>query len=765
MIRRLLFALALFPLLEKGFLLQAFATAQGSEIPEAIAAITDRVASIPSSDLEGGITVFGESAWPLIVRDDITVLAAAQAGEGRILAFTQGGLMGYRSTEDEGTERLFKQGIRWLAQKKRKPRLGVVDYGAVPLDNSLGFITDSWLDCDVMVGSAQCLRPEHLEIVRRRLREGAGLLLVMPDWSVGVAAPEKHVGNDSTVNRLMSPWGLTFDGRKGKETADGRISVSAATELSAMLHADRAWSAARANSDLSVRDKRVALSTLEGAAGFLLEDETELMIPMRRALLSEDQGNRAGLEEAMSTRLIEILEERSMQALDLRWESWRIAGPFDVGKLGRGERLFGKTPKIEASFAECTAESEGPSLEEEWKSVAGKRPWSVLETRIWPGQFDQGELDLAELTRFAMGRKAARRWDRTGALYLYRQLLLEEGASLQFTFEGSKGLRLWLDGELLGSAYDEAGAARLEAEVELEQGRHHLFVQTVQDGGSWLMKARVTRAASADSAEESPATTQEAAVNSAIDRGVSWLLEKQHIDGSFPEWSPYRPGFTALALYALGSSGLGMDHSAIRRGLAYLDIHPAEQTYSIASVLLARAELQRSQPELLQQKLEEGVKRLVDSQLKGGLWSYSSDDRLSGDLSNALFAALALDAARERGVEVPTRVWRNLIRGTTQCLERNSYGESRFLYAKVGDYTADEISRISFGSTTAAGLTILLLAGRGLGEDSGALEKAGYAKAVARSRAWIEGHMMWSRDPDLVGVTLMPCHPQYWWIY
>src|SRR5690606_23650457 len=120
------------------------------------------------------------------------------------------------------------------------------------------------------------------------------------------------------------------------------------------------------------------------------------------------------------------------------------------------------------------------------------------------------------------------------------------------------------------------------------------------------------------------------------------------------------PGMHALALYALVSSGVANDHPVVRAMLARLAHDRFDTTYDASCRLLALAALD---------PVEHGVwirdlgAALTAWQEERGDWGYPG----GGDLSNAQFAALGLQAMSRAGVEVPAEVWARLAEAVMQC--------------------------------------------------------------------------------------------------
>lgn len=172
------------------------------------------------------------------------------------------------------------------------------------------------------------------------------------------------------------------------------------------------------------------------------------------------------------------------------------------------------------------------------------------------------------------------------------------------------------------------------------------------------------------------AAVDDAAVNAAVDKGVSWLRGRQDPDGSFRgHWhgEGYKSGETALALLTLLKCGVEPGDPAVERGFAWLLEQPLQRTYEVSVSVLAlealytpdpKASLQSDDPLASQIKrrfgkaaaprhrqwLAQAVQFLIAHQDAGGSWKYPFFG--DPDLSNAQFAVLALAAATRMGLKV-----------------------------------------------------------------------------------------------------------------
>lgn len=199
--------------------------------------------------------------------------------------------------------------------------------------------------------------------------------------------------------------------------------------------------------------------------------------------------------------------------------------------------------------------------------------------------------------------------------------------------------------------------------------------------------------------QDAPVT--QAAINAAIDRGQTYLIEMADptaARGRKPKKSRLeteRSGMRALVLYTIlkcAKPGSAEHEGAVHRLMESLAFESIETTYDASCLLLA---LGAQDPIANRSWMEELTRKLVDWQEKDGHWSYPG---LIIDLSNTQYAALGLWAAARSDVPIEASVWERLARATLLFQNKESGG---FSYGVGG---ADPT-----GSMTAAGLGTLAL--------------------------------------------------------
>jgi hypothetical protein len=189
-------------------------------------------------------------------------------------------------------------------------------------------------------------------------------------------------------------------------------------------------------------------------------------------------------------------------------------------------------------------------------------------------------------------------------------------------------------------------------------------------------------------------------VNTAIGKGIEWLLKQQAEDGSFKTdydtnasggIGPWPGGTTALSLLALLKSGVGAHDDAIEKGFAFLRTQPLQKTYTAGLTLMAlearwrhqnvedriRGGTQAVQPAVakIPPKDIEWMKELTVFLLESityskketvngvnstpkDCWTYPPDG--GGDHSNTQYAILGLRSAQNCGVPIPRGLWEDV---------------------------------------------------------------------------------------------------------
>ncbi len=191
-------------------------------------------------------------------------------------------------------------------------------------------------------------------------------------------------------------------------------------------------------------------------------------------------------------------------------------------------------------------------------------------------------------------------------------------------------------------------------------------------------------------------------LDSSINRGVKFLLERQKEDGS---WSDEKPdaridvGRTSLVCMALINAGESHQAPALRKAIDYLRSSKTEFTYSIG----LRAAFFSLLPEAIRKnQLDADTRWLLGAAVRrgdsAGMYSYTAAAAnyagVGGDYSNSQYGLLGVWYAAASGQEIPGAYWRTV--------------ERAWLNGQADDggwgYTP---GAGAYGSMTAAGLATL----------------------------------------------------------
>lgn len=224
-----------------------------SDVP---ASLTEGVESIATAGVPGPVAAFGEQAFAVIggAQDNgalLPVVAGAPWGQGRVIAFGHGGMIGARALEHPGTSRFVINAVRWLG-KGDAPRVLVIDnnaFGPLLTEASISVRTlpalrvEALREVDVLVMDAHGLRDPDIAAVGDFVRRGGGLLTAGLGWGWLQLHPGKTI-HDHPGNRLLRDAGLAWcDGTLDPTGKDG----FAVRVLPAAVHARAALDALSAD--------------------------------------------------------------------------------------------------------------------------------------------------------------------------------------------------------------------------------------------------------------------------------------------------------------------------------------------------------------------------------------------------------------------------------------------------------------------------------------------------------------------------------------
>lgn len=417
------------------------------------------------------------------------------------------------------------------------------------------------------------------------------------------------------------------------------------------------------------------------------------------------------------------------------WGPWWGLGPFDEPG---GATSLGTEHGPERALVLLEAGGPGPDLAQRHRGKGGvELRWATLALPPPDATgVDVGRIDLlAVLPQVS----AAPEGDRNVAAYLYRRIECAAPTRVELSVGSDDGLRLWVDGRLLIDRPVARGVNVRDHSLALElgPGAHHLLAKVTQGGGAWAFEMRPWR------------SVPQEAIDGAIDRGVRFLLDRQLLDGSWAGREEWGAGYTAFCLYTLLKCGVAPDHAALRRALEYVRARPPATTYAAATALLAYSEFPG---EGLRADMEQAAASLVEWQEHHGRYGYPiypGGARPPADLSNTLFASLALRAAAQHGLRVPEKTWRQLVEGTLACQERAPRNQPPTTGGRTPPLGFSYREReSSTGSMTTAAISILAIARENLGSRLTAPMAVRIEQAIQAGLSWLDQHGEWGRNPN-----------------
>jgi hypothetical protein len=388
---------------------------------------------------------------------------------------------------------------------------------------------------------------------------------------------------------------------------------------------------------------------------------------------------------------------------ELKLGAWRVLGPMPAGAaqqptspgmIAKGMRAGVPWNALRASFAG----PDGMLLPWTEPDIEGHLASQDVDTtnpraRV---QLDSGHLRIADLLPLV---RANPDYAKGSTAFLYLPVYANATNSIPVTCGGEGKITLWWNGKRMLSdkrpgRFNPTGYS---LDLDVVPGLNHLLVEVTSNHHGWSFELQSVR------------RIANPRIHHAIDLGVQYLLDRQAIDGSWPAYTGYPNGVSALAVYTLVKSGVSPRHESVLKGLAHLRRYRAERTYSVALELMAYHAGQDPQDDL---RIEELAEDLVGWQHANGMWGYGDDQgNWSGDLSNTQYAALGLRAAAAHGVEIPQSTWKDLAEATLDCMAQRvtSRVTTGRTYAPVGfGYMQGSGGQVS-PSMTAAGIGTLAI--------------------------------------------------------
>ena len=239
-------------------------------------------------------------------------------------------------------------------------------------------------------------------------------------------------------------------------------------------------------------------------------------------------------------------------------------------------------------------------------------------------------------------------------------------------------------------------------------------------------------------------------IKAAIERMKAYLLQKQHRDEGhwedlFEHGNAGEGAFTSMAALALMLGGEPAQRPEIARAVQFLERTPNEHTYGKS----LRSHLWAQLPDRYLPLLEKDARWLHKwAADERGRFDYTArpltpkpEDVLRFDHSCSHYGVLGLWEAQKRGVGVPREFW---IAVQDHWIKAQKKGGG-------WSYT-DRPDEAPYGSMTAAGVTVLLIAQQQLYRDS-LTPDARIQRAIAEGIGWLDERFSGHRNPLRDGQT------------
>jgi hypothetical protein len=266
---------------------------------------------------------------------------------------------------------------------------------------------------------------------------------IQPRWTFCTLNPmDGSLISQARLQTPALPGGLLVDG-------DGRV-VIAGTGGEVTCYADAAE----------------LLTQMEPLIKMAAEDPASKEEAIRRLtrLLSDilDQENRRRLLATLAELGVDVGRDSRRQGFITHWHLW---GPVPFSTNDPIDKEFLGEPNVNVE----TPHSLGP------KEI----PWREFVTEL-----GSGEMELTRIYGECAGH----------AIYAYAEVNLAEARNLLLKVGSDDGIRVWFNGEHLGTidAYRSYAPDQNEFPVQGRQGKNTILVKVTQGGGGWAFGARLT---------------------------------------------------------------------------------------------------------------------------------------------------------------------------------------------------------------------------------------------------------------------------------
>lgn len=281
------------------FVLIAMLTAVRSRADVDTAAMTEGVKTIAAPGTPGTLAVWSSDAAIVAVGKGggvmVPVVAAGEAGRGRIVAFTHTGHLDAGSLDIGDHSRLLENAARWAANRQgaRRPRVGLINCnlgefvekaGCDVVDLGAPWHTQplrSRIDLLCVVGNA--LNDEQVKAIEKFVHDGGGVLAAQTAWAWNPRGEQTL--RDNPLNRIAAAAGIAWTGAYADKNAAGTFDVAGDASL---LNAANAIEALQRRDSAKLDREQLKLAGASAtSAARLLPDDDMLLRPKLRKMLAE----------------------------------------------------------------------------------------------------------------------------------------------------------------------------------------------------------------------------------------------------------------------------------------------------------------------------------------------------------------------------------------------------------------------------------------------------------------------------------------------
>jgi hypothetical protein len=253
------------------------------------------VNKIGISGVPGPICVFGEEAFAVIAADmdgaQVPLVAAANFGEGRIVAFGHGGYLNPETLRQVDTLTFFRNCIDWAAHQRENPSIGVFRNQKLVsflVEQQLSAVDTNLTDpasVNVLIIDAAQITPQNKNNLQDFIADGGGLIAGGLGWGWKQLNPGKSLTQDFAGNQLLEPMGLVWaDGYTEKTCPEGYLAKSFDADL---LNASKALALLIPDGKTKTLDETKQISTTLTQAIRSLPENDTVLLPKIQSLQAE----------------------------------------------------------------------------------------------------------------------------------------------------------------------------------------------------------------------------------------------------------------------------------------------------------------------------------------------------------------------------------------------------------------------------------------------------------------------------------------------